>query len=194
MTTKKRHSVTVSQVPRRLAPSKKEDLPLHLSWDLVELKKRLFFVLDLLCEHPTSVHVQCLSALDMATLNWQFRGKDRATDVLSFVPHPSAAQLARASSTSASFVSDLGEIAVCIEVCAEQARRHRCSIAAEVERMLVHGLVHLKGLDHERSAPAFAVMSAVESALRRQLKKTFGEPDFCHFKNKGTARKGGVKR
>jgi rRNA maturation RNase YbeY len=88
----------------------------------------------------------------------------------------------------------LGDVAVCAEVCAEQARRHRCTLAEEIERMIVHGLVHLLGLDHERSPAAFKVMSALEKSIRSELKIEFGAPDFCRIQERPAKAKRGNGR
>jgi probable rRNA maturation factor len=181
MKNKIKHSLSVSRLPLKLnTHSKTVNSPkISLQWDKASLKNRIEFVLGLLCLQPTTVHVEFVDVVEMGALNWQFRGKGQATDVLSFVPHASA-QLSEAVSLSKKSSSvSLGDLAVCVEVCATQAKRHRCTLADELERMIVHGLVHLKGFDHERSPAAYYVMSALEKAIRSQLKLEFGAADFC---------------
>jgi len=124
------------------------------------------------------MHVEFLDELDMGALNWQFRGKDSATDVLSFPPNRHLAMHHEHSSAEAG-LSDLGELAICVPLCRLQARKHRCTLAQELERMIVHGVVHLKGFDHERGDAAYAVMASLEKAIRAQLMAAFGEPRFC---------------
>lgn len=75
---------------------------------------------------------------EVRTLNRTYRGKDRATDVLSF---PSGETLPGGLYA--------GDILVCMPVAAEQARQHGHSLAREVLLLAIHGLLHLKGLDHE---------------------------------------------
>jgi ssRNA-specific RNase YbeY (16S rRNA maturation enzyme) len=55
-----------------------------------------------------------------------------------------------------------------------QAREHRVSVAVEMERMIVHGICHLRGFDHERSAGAHAIMTSLEGAVRRELVRELG--------------------
>lgn len=76
-------------------------------------------------------------------LNRKFRGKDRVTDVLSFILD--------AKPLHGEVPWILGEIVICSAVAKKQAREARRSLTAQVTRLAVHGLVHLLGLDHERS-------------------------------------------
>jgi probable rRNA maturation factor len=75
-------------------------------------------------------------------LNADFRGKDRVTDVLSFPADADDSEDGRY----------LGDIAVSLERAAEQAPRFGNRFPAEVDRLVVHGLLHLCGHDHH--APA----------------------------------------
>jgi ssRNA-specific RNase YbeY (16S rRNA maturation enzyme) len=45
--------------------------------------------------------------------------------------------------------------------------------------MLIHGIVHLKGFDHERNMSAFRVMSCLEKAIQTELVKEFKKPKWC---------------
>ena len=76
---------------------------------------------------------------EIADLNGRWRGKPRATDVLSF-PGGGA--------TGAGQVH-LGDIVISVETAARQARRARRPLAREIEVLLAHGLLHLLGYDHE---------------------------------------------
>jgi probable rRNA maturation factor len=73
-------------------------------------------------------------------LNARFRGLDRATDVLSFDPPGGPGEPAP------------GEVYVSMERVAVQARRYRTTAQRELARLLIHGLLHLLGYDHHRSA------------------------------------------
>ena len=75
-------------------------------------------------------------------LNADYRGKDKVTDVLSFPADADDSEDGRY----------LGDIAVSLERAAEQAPRFGNRFPAEVDRLLVHGLLHLCGYDHH--APA----------------------------------------
>ncbi|MBM3383374.1 MAG: rRNA maturation RNase YbeY [Betaproteobacteria bacterium] len=170
------HKISFSLLPGSIAAGPKGQ-KLRLRWDRKAMTRRLAFVLELMCEGNSRVHIEFVDELQMGSLNWQFRGKDKPTDVLSFPPHPDVETDAPESSRARGV--NLGELAVCVPVCATQARSHRCSLAQEIERMMIHGLVHLKGFDHERSDAAYAVMTLLERGLRVQLNSALGEPDFC---------------
>lgn len=190
-----KHSLTLSELPRRINAASRSSA-VNLQWDKQQLGQRLRFVLELLCESPSHVHIQFADSADMGALNWQFRGKDSPTDVLSFTPHSSSFFIeAEGRAKNKPSRLNLGDIVICADVCAEQCRRHRCTLSAEIERMLVHGLIHLKGFDHERSAASHAVMNSLEKSVRRVLHEEFGEPQFCRVKSAATGgRKSGVSR
>jgi len=87
----------------------------------------------------------------MRTLNRRYRLKDRSTDVLAFPG--GGGEL-------------LGDIVISVPYAFRQARR-RCEPAArEMDRLLVHGLLHLSGYDHETDN---GEMDALEAKMRRRL-------------------------
>ncbi len=90
-------------------------------------------------------------------LNRRFRRKDRATDVLAFA--------AREGESLPGADDALGDVVISLETAARQARRRRRPLAAEVRTLLVHGILHLLGYDHEHSAEQARIMSAVEREL-----------------------------
>ena len=95
----------------------------------------------------------------MRTLNLRFRGKNKATDVLSF-PSGQAGEEGRGTFFA-------GEIAISAEIAAENAIRFGHSIAAEVKILALHGILHLAGMDHERDN---GVMARKEASLRKLLR------------------------
>ena len=107
-----------------------------------------------------TVYVSLLGPKAMAALNAQYRGKDYATDVLSF----DAPAVFRAQ-------GHLGELVICGAVLRRQAREHGHAPADELRVLLAHGLLHLLGLDHElgpREARAMAQWEAVLLPQRLQ--------------------------
>jgi probable rRNA maturation factor len=86
---------------------------------------------------------ECLITGDaeLRRLNFNFRGKDEATDVLSF---PSGA------------VPDLGSLAISLQRARAQARVFGHSTEDEIRILMLHGLLHLTGLDHEADAGRMA--------------------------------------
>lgn len=92
-------------------------------------------------------------------LNREFRGKDKATDVLSF---PAATEL------RGKFAGDL---AISLDTAARQAREHGHSLRDEVRVLLLHGLLHLSGMDHETDR---GEMATREAELRAELRLKSG--------------------
>ena len=86
----------------------------------------------------------------MRTLNRTYRRKDRSTDVLAF---PAGGEL-------------LGDIVVSVPYASRQARRRGEPASREIDRLLVHGLLHLSGYDHETDN---GEMDALEAKMRRLL-------------------------
>jgi probable rRNA maturation factor len=87
-------------------------------------------------------------------LNRDFRAKDQATDVLSFPQFEGKAELkalARGAAKNAPPIP-IGDIVISIETASRQARELEQSAAARLRTLLIHGLLHLTGYDHERSA------------------------------------------
>jgi probable rRNA maturation factor len=83
----------------------------------------------------------------MRRLNREHRGKDRTTDVLSFPQYEPFAAPTRAAGGEPELL--LGDIVVSLDVAARQAAEYDAALDAEIERLLVHGLLHLLGHDHE---------------------------------------------
>jgi len=91
-------------------------------------------------------------------LNYQFRGKDYATDVLSFpTQHERFEKELR---------TNLGEVVISLDRAAAQAKANGLSLANEVEQLILHGLLHLCGYDHETDN---GEMNRLELKLRRKL-------------------------
>lgn len=172
MSQKPKDSITFSSLPQHATIDGESRL--KISWQRSPLRQRIVYALSLMCERPVSCHIEFVDTLQMATLNWQFRGLDHPTDVLSFPPHPSQQETHTDTNQDV-----LGELAVCIDVCVKQAKKHKVTVSQEIEKMILHGLIHLKGFDHERSDAAHAVMSGLERSLSKELIKQFGPPDFC---------------
>jgi probable rRNA maturation factor len=100
-------------------------------------------------------------------LNREFRGKDKATDVLSF---PAAEEM-RGEHAGDLAGGHAGDLAISVETAARQAREHGHSLRDEVRVLLLHGLLHLSGMDHETDR---GEMAAREAELRRRLRLPSG--------------------
>jgi len=86
----------------------------------------------------------------LRALNLQFRGQDKPTDVLSF---PALAPTG-------------GDLAISLETAAVQAAEHGHTLQMEIKILMLHGLLHLAGYDHERDK---GQMRRRETLLRKQF-------------------------
>ena len=97
----------------------------------------------------------------MRSLNRKYRGKDRTTDVLSF------------SLREGMFPSIqpqvLGDIVISIPAARRQANEAGHSLGREIDQLLVHGLLHLMGYDHDRGRGSAEAMKKKESQLLKKL-------------------------
>ncbi|MBU6206357.1 MAG: rRNA maturation RNase YbeY [Alphaproteobacteria bacterium] len=81
---------------------------------------------------------------EVRTLNAQYRGKNKPTNVLSFPMETPEAILAAPLAPETS----LGDIILALETCAREAAERGVTLAAHAQHLVVHGALHLLGLDH----------------------------------------------
>ena len=107
-----------------------------------------------------AVTLRFVNAAEARRLNREFRGKDYATNVLTFVYE---------------WGNGLeGDVVICAPVVAREAREQGKELEAHYAHLVVHGLLHLQGLDHERSAAEAKRMERREREVLRRL--GFGDP------------------
>ena len=104
------------------------------------------------------VTVAFVSDRAMRELNRRWRGKRGTTDVLSFPWEQDEFEKVEGLS--------LGDVAVSVEQAARQAEEHGLDFEGEVAQLILHGLLHLCGYDHERDG---GEMNALELKLRHRL-------------------------
>ena len=97
--------------------------------------------------------IRIVDAAEGAELNGRFRGRTYPTNVLAF----------RAGESDL-----LGDIAICAPVASHEAREQGKRLADHYAHLVIHGVLHLKGLDHETEADAVA-MEAQEVRLLESL-------------------------
>ncbi|HMG76214.1 MAG TPA: rRNA maturation RNase YbeY [Pyrinomonadaceae bacterium] len=91
-------------------------------------------------------------------LNRRFRGKNYATDVLSFPSQVEAFEIGHQS--------QLGEVVISVHRARVQAKEHGLTFSGEVKQLILHGLLHLSGYDHETDS---GEMNRLELKLRKRL-------------------------
>jgi len=100
------------------------------------------------------VNVLVAGSREIRELNRRYRGQDKATDVLSFPSDGGAGK------------GFAGDIAISADLAAQSARQFGHAPAEELKLLLLHGVLHLAGYDHERDNGR---MAGMEERLRARL-------------------------
>ena len=123
-------------------------------------------------------HISVLLTTDAVVrdLNRRFRRKDKATDVLSF---PAAEAFGEAAQIA-------GDLAISLETAARQAETFGHPLETEVKILILHGILHLSGMDHETDT---GEMARRESVLRKHFELPAGLIQRSGKKAKAPAKK-----
>ena len=130
---------------------------------------------------------------EIRRLNSLYRGKDKATDVLSFAWNDGGGRPGREASASLSRrawgekANFLGEVVISVETARHNAAAEGHSTLNEIRWLILHGVLHLLGYDHERDT---GEMTALELVLREQLSVANGKVG----KGKGKSQKAKLQR
>ena len=109
-------------------------------------------MLQAIGSQQSSATIAFVSDKTIRELNNQFRGIDKATDVLSFPAEED---------------DNLGDIAISVDTAATQCAENGLTLNEEIAQLMLHGLLHLSGYDHETDN---GEMNRFELKLRKQLK------------------------
>lgn len=155
------------------------------SLNLRRIRKDLARAASLLCLPDAELSILFVGSARMKSLNSEYRGIPRETDVLSFAMNegqlfparasrytlhpPQADQPGLAPHSSPSLT--LGDIVISVPRASRQAREYGVTFPAELRRLLIHGLLHLAGYDHEKGRYQKARMEKKEKELLYALKE-----------------------
>jgi probable rRNA maturation factor len=138
------------------------------------LSHRSYSLLD-----SAEVSVLFVNDRKMRELNLQYRGKDKTTDVLSFPQYSAEVRKCGSDGTKGFQTSKLpdfrtsalvlGDIVISLPRAKRQALEHGVTFYEEVTRLLIHGLLHLLGYDHERNKYQARKMREMEKELLSAL-------------------------
>jgi probable rRNA maturation factor len=124
------------------------------------LGRKATIVLEALGLAESELSLSLVRDAEIRRLNRAYRGKDRPTDVLSFsLREGEFADVARA----------LGDVVISLESARRQGRENGVTLGEEVTRLLVHGILHLVGYDHETSAADERRMKRKEREMLRRI-------------------------
>jgi probable rRNA maturation factor len=129
--------------------------------DLVLLRRRATRLLAALRQRGSELSLALVDDEAIRALNRDWRGRDRATDVLSFSLLEGEGRAHRGSL--------LGDVIISVETAAAQAAQRHRGLDDEISRLLIHGLLHVLGHDHEDDDEA-RIMLAEERRLARLLR------------------------
>ncbi len=133
-------------------------------------------------DNKTEISLAIVGDGRMRKLNKIYRGKNRVTDVLSFgdksvLPYIVKAFPRLKKGEDMEFVEPpdgvkrLGEIVICYPRAKKQAKEAGHSLESELTVLLVHGILHLAGYDHEKSDKEADEMGKLEDKIKKSLNK-----------------------
>jgi rRNA maturation RNase YbeY len=128
------------------------------------IKEKARKILGLLNRSKTELSLALVGNREIQELNAKYRLKNEPTDVLSF---PIGEHLPPEEDI-------LGDVVISVEQAEKQARTGKRTVEAELETLLIHGILHLLGYDHERSARDAKLMGRMERKINRALCETKG--------------------
>ena len=112
------------------------------------LENKLIKAFEYLCSKEkisnSSINFRILNDIEMTELNKKFRKKNKSTNVLSFTNED----------ISKSLTGNLGDIAVSYEYLEEESKQLNKNFDDHIIHMLIHGVYHILGLDHENDVTA----------------------------------------
>lgn len=138
--------------------------------DAARLKRTARALLAAAGRGRTTLSLSLVGDAAIRRLNREYRGKDRATDVLSF-PLLDPSRAARAQGSANAPEALLGDVVISLDAAERQAATYGATLEREVLRLLIHGVLHLLGYDHEGAAERRRMV-----ARERRLAATIGLP------------------
>jgi probable rRNA maturation factor len=128
-------------------------------YSTVELRKIAAAILMALKQNRAELSVALVGDKEMRRLNAKYRNKHTTTDVLAFPveDQPSSVSIL------------LGDVIISVEQARRQAKETKTTLKSEMVTLLIHGILHLLGYDHEPSKRQAKIMSGLERKLYLHL-------------------------
>ncbi len=124
-----------------------------------KIKGKAHRILKLLKENQSELSLALVGNGQIQKLNSQYRHKNEPTDVLSF---PQEENLPKGKKL-------LGDVVISVEQAEKQAKEGMKTLEMEIEMLLIHGILHLLGYDHEVSPKEARRMKRMETKIQRAL-------------------------
>lgn len=144
----------------------------RITFDRARLERSARAILTDVGETSAELGILFVGDKRMRGLNRRYRGKDRTTDVLAFAMREATRPQAprQAQGRPALLMPDmLGDVAISIPTARRQAKEARRSLDEELTCLLVHGILHLCGYDHERGEKEARRMHRRERMILRSI-------------------------
>ena len=156
-----------------LITNEQETLPVNLKI----IEKQADQILAHLDSSDKELSILVVDNARIRQLNQQYRDKDSATDVLSFPQFEEDDE-----NEEPAFSSHLlGDVVLSIETAELQAKEHDLSLEEELILLLIHGILHLMGFDHERSEAEAKAMQKQSRMLFDKLYPGRTPSDTCDY-------------
>ena len=124
----------------------------------IEESERALVQMKIMPQKQFDLTIVFLKPSEAKKINFKFRKKNYPTDVLSF---------------EGEFEGSLGELVLCPKVIEKQSKEHMLSIRQELGYLLLHGILHLLGFDHEKNKQDAIKMFAIQDEIFEKLCRTF---------------------
>ncbi|HNR05461.1 MAG TPA: rRNA maturation RNase YbeY [Bacillota bacterium] len=121
------------------------------------------------CEEAFEVSISFVNNQEMRKLNKEYRNIDKETDVLSFPLAEFIEEELNTEDEGAEYIEEeiaLGDIVISMEKAAEQSEEYGHSFKRELAFLLVHGMLHLLGYDHDEEASEGEIFDKQEEILK----------------------------
>ncbi len=121
------------------------------------------------CEEAFEVSISFVNNQEMRKLNKEYRNIDKETDVLSFPLVEFIEEELNTEDEDAEYIEEeiaLGDIVISMEKAAEQSEEYGHSFKRELAFLLVHGMLHLLGYDHDEEASEGEIFDKQEEILK----------------------------
>ena len=137
--------------------------------DRQSIKKNADYILSLCRAGDAELSILIVNNRAMRTLNRRYRGIDKPTDVLSFLPSPAPFTYRGGGAGDGKPLRFLGDIVISMEKIHAQAAERGHSPDKEFKILLIHGILHLLGYDHEVSRAEAQRMRREEKLILSRL-------------------------
>ncbi|WP_457622359.1 rRNA maturation RNase YbeY [Persephonella sp.] len=128
------------------------------------LKEAVMRILEYLDVDNSEISITLTDNETIRDINKRWRGKDRPTDVLSFPINEKPPKYR---------YKILGDVVISLPYAKEQAEKIGLSYREEVLRLLIHGVLHLLGYDHERSEEDAEIMFKLQDNVFEEVRSYF---------------------